>query len=177
MDFNMIIAGFGGQGILFTGKVFASLGLDLDKNVSWLPSYGPEMRGGTANCSICISDEEIACPIVDNPKILVVMNKPSFDKFVTKVADGGDIFIDSSLIEVEENFNNINIHKIPSTNLAIKNGIDRLGNMVMLGYIIKKLDFTDFETIKSTVENCISANKKHLIDANVKALTIGYEYK
>lgn len=177
MDFNMIIAGFGGQGILFTGKVFANLGLDLGKKVSWLPSYGPEMRGGTANCSVCISDEEIACPIVDNPQFLVAMNKPSFEKFANKVLSGGNIFIDSSLVEISDfSLEDINIYKIPATQLAVKNGIDRLGNMIMLGYIIKKLKFTDFENIKNTVGNCISANKKYLIDANIKALTIGYEY-
>ena len=98
-DLNIVFAGFGGQGILFAGKVVAYAGLIEGRELSWLPSYGPEMRGGTANCSICLSDEPIGSPLVTNPNVLIAMNRPSLDKFVNEVEPGGTILLDSSLID------------------------------------------------------------------------------
>ena len=108
-DMNAVLAGFGGQGILFMGKVIAYAGLYDDKQVSWLPSYGPEMRGGTANCSVCISDELICSPLVNTPNALIVMNLPSFDKFIDKVVPGGTVIVDSALIEKKTDRTDIDV--------------------------------------------------------------------
>ena len=107
----MLIAGFGGQGVLFFGKIVAYTGMIEEKQVSWLPSYGPEMRGGTANCSVGIDDAPIGCPIVLNPDILIAMNRPSYDKFVDAVVPGGKIVIDSNLIDVDCERDDVNLYK------------------------------------------------------------------
>ena len=119
---QILIAGFGGQGVLFTGRFIASDGLMRGKEVSWLPSYGPEMRGGTANCSVIISDTSIGSPIVNNPDILIAMNLPSLDKFENAVVAGGSIFIDSSLVERKAVRDDVKSFYIPSTALAHENG-------------------------------------------------------
>ena len=118
MTKSLLLAGFGGQGILFAAKQIAALGMDLGKNVTWLPSYGPESRGGTSNCSVIISDEEIGSPIVNRPDCLVVFNLPSFDKFINAVAPGGEVFIDSTLVSRECERDDIKAHYIPATGLA-----------------------------------------------------------
>ena len=115
---EILLAGFGGQGVLFAGKILAYCGLMDNKELSWLPSYGPEMRGGTANCSVCISDDPIGSPLVLNPDILIAMNQPSFDKFITEVKPGGKVFYDSTLIEAECGRTDIDIFPIPSSQLA-----------------------------------------------------------
>lgn len=120
MLLHMLLAGFGGQGILFAGKVAVQVGMLKEKQVSWLPSYGPEMRGGTANCSVCIDDAPIGSPIVSEPQTLIVMNAPSFDKFSDKVKPGGMIVLDSSLIEKETKRTDINIISLPATEIATK---------------------------------------------------------
>ena len=115
---NILLAGFGGQGILFAGKVIAYAGLMDSKEISWLPSYGPEMRGGTANCSVCISDEAIGSPLVTNPDIFVAMNLPSFDKFINDVQPGGIVLIDSSLIDKKVERTDVTAFYVPATKLA-----------------------------------------------------------
>ena len=132
-DMNAILAGFGGQGILFMGKVIAYAGLYDDKQVSWLPSYGPEMRGGTANCSVCISDEQICSPLVNTPNALIVMNLPSFDKFIDKVVPGGTVIVDSALIEKKTDRTDIDVHYVPATAMAEENGLKGLANIILMG--------------------------------------------
>ena len=176
MTKQILIAGFGGQGILFSGKFLAYEGLIEDKEVSWLPSYGPEMRGGTANCSIIISDEKIGSPIVSNPDILIAMNLPSLEKYENATVAGGDIFVDSSLIEKKVERADVNAYYIPATKMASDLGLTGLANMIMIGYMIKKSGIMPYENIKKALEKVVSAKKANLMDANIKAIEAGYNF-
>lgn len=176
MVLNMLIAGFGGQGVLFMGKVAAYTAMVEEKCVSWLPSYGPEMRGGTANCSVCIDDEPIGCPIVLEPETLVVLNAPSYDKFVDAVQPGGKIFIDSSLIEAKCTRTDIDAYYIPCTQMAKDDDLSGLANIIMLGKVLKETGFTTFDILCEAMKKCVPAKKAHLLDANLKALKLGYDY-
>lgn len=175
--YELIIAGFGGQGVLFSGKVIAHAGMDIGKNVSWLPSYGPEMRGGTANCQIIISDEPIGSPIVTKPDILIVMNKPSLDKFENSVKPGGTIILDSVYIEDKVKRNDVNVVYIPAKQIAAENGDDRLGNMVMTGKLIEIMKEIPLEDIEQSMRENISKSKADLADFNIKMLESGYNFK
>lgn len=176
MTKNMLIAGFGGQGILFSGKFLAYEGLLEDKSVSWLPSYGPEMRGGTANCSVIISDTPVGSPIVSNPDILMVMNMPSLDKYEDATVAGGQIFVDSALIDRKVNRTDVEAYYIPATKLANDEGLTGLANMIMIGYVIKKSGIIPFENIERALQKVVPASKQHLFDANKKALELGFNY-
>jgi 2-oxoglutarate ferredoxin oxidoreductase subunit gamma len=173
MGINMIIAGFGGQGVLFTGKVITQAGLQDGKEVSWIPSYGPEMRGGSASCSVCIDDEEIALPIVTRPELLIVMNGPSFDKFIGKVAPGGKVVYDSSLIESTTDRTDIELFPVPATQLSKENGLDGIANIIMLGKALKETGFSTFESVEKAIEKCVPPRKSHLLEFNVKAVKLG----
>ncbi|MBQ4105854.1 MAG: 2-oxoacid:acceptor oxidoreductase family protein [Clostridia bacterium] len=176
MTKNMLIAGFGGQGILFSGKFLAYEGLLEDKSVSWLPSYGPEMRGGTANCSVIISDAPVGSPIVSNPDILIAMNMPSLDKYEDATVKGGQIFIDSALIDRKVEREDVEAYYIPATKLASDEGLSGLANMIMLGYVIKKTNIIPFENIDRALQKVVPASKQHLLDSNKKALELGYNF-
>lgn len=177
MTKQILIAGFGGQGILFSGKFLAYEGLIDNKEVSWLPSYGPEMRGGTANCSIIISDEKIGSPIVDKPNILVAMNTPSFDKYITEVQPGGKVFIDSSLIDKKCERDDVEAYYIPATKLASENDLPGLANMIILGNVIAHTDIMPEENIEKAMQKVVSAKKQNLLDLNMKAVKLGHDYK
>ena len=140
-DLNIVFAGFGGQGILFAGKVVAYAGLIEGRELSWLPSYGPEMRGGTANCSICLSDEPIGSPLVTNPNVLIAMNRPSLDKFVNEVEPGGTILLDSSLIDERVERDDVTVFYVPASKLAEENGLKGLANIILVGKLRKELAF------------------------------------
>jgi len=182
MKTEIIFAGFGGQGILLMGKILAQSVMTEGKNVSFLPSYGPEMRGGTCNCSVVISDEQIASPIIDSMNILVAMNQPSFVKFSgsEKISDGGTIFINESLVELDEkaeaDFNNrkIEIVKGPFTKLASDIGNIRICNMVAIGKFIRK---TKLASKKVVIEQMKELTDKfqELQEINEKAIDAGYE--
>ena len=174
--YEILFAGFGGQGILFSGKVAAYVGMVDNLNVSWLPSYGPEMRGGTANCHVIISDEHVGSPIIINPTELVVMNKPSFDKFEKSVISGGNIIIDSSLIDQKSERNDVNQYLLPATQIANDMGVPKLANMVMFGKLIKVTNIATMDTIKKALEKSIPPTKKELFDTNFKAIEAGYNY-
>ena len=176
MTKNMLIAGFGGQGILFCGKFLAYEGLLEDKFVSWLPSYGPEMRGGTANCSVIISDIPVGSPIVSNPDILMVMNMPSLDKYEDATVAGGQIFVDSALIDRKVNREDVEAYYIPATKMANDEGLSGLANMIMIGYVIKKSGIIPFENIERALQKVVPASKQHLFDSNKKALELGFNY-
>ena len=173
---KILFAGFGGQGILFSGKFLAYYGLLADKNVSWLPSYGPEMRGGTASCSVILSDVPVGSPIIDNPDILIAMNLPSLDRYENAVSAGGKIFIDSSLIERNCERDNVKEHRIPATRLASENEMDGLANMIMLGHVIKHTDVMPEDMIEKAMEKVVSARKQHLLDLNLKAVRLGLNF-
>ncbi len=173
-----LIAGFGGQGILFTGKLLAYFGLMDGKEVSWLPSYGPAMRGGTCNCSVCISDEQIGSPLILEPEILIVMNTPSYDKFISTVKSGGKAFVDSTLVTMSEGSakDDIDVYSIPATQLAIDNDMKGMANIIILGKVLKEAQICTVETVKKAMEKVVPPSKTHLIDVNMKAIEIGMNY-
>ena len=173
-DCNFMLAGFGGQGILFSGKVIAYSGLIDKHEVSWLPSYGPEMRGGTCNCSVCLSERTIGSPLVTEPNGLIVMNKPSFDKFIGTVAPGGVAIIDSTLVDKKSDRTDIKCFYVPATELAEKNDLKGLANIILVGKLFKETGFCDRESLDAAVKKCVPPKKAHLIDSNLKALEIGF---
>ena len=173
---QILIAGFGGQGVLFTGKFLAYKGMQEDLQVSWLPSYGPEMRGGTANCSVILSDTPVGSPIITNPDVLIAMNLPSLQKFVDSVVPGGHIFIDSTLISAKVERTDVQVHYIPATQMAKDAGLATLSNMIIAGKVLKECDAVTFDGNRETLESFIPAKKANLIDANCRALQLGYDF-
>ena len=176
MTNQILIAGFGGQGVLFAGKFLAYKGMVQDKQISWLPSYGPEMRGGTANCSVVISDTPVGSPIITEPDVLVAMNLPSLQKFVDAVVPGGKIFIDSTLIDAKVEREDVEVFYIPATQLAKDAGFSTLANMILTGKVLKEIDAVTFDGNRETLESFIPAKKANLIDINCQALQTGYDY-
>ena len=172
---NILFAGFGGQGILFAGKFVAYKGLLENKQVSWLPSYGPEMRGGTANCSVIVSDEPIGSPIVGKPDVLVAMNLPSLDKYENEVVPGGKIFVDSTLISRKVERTDVDVYYIPATSIANEQGISTLANMIIVGKILGEMNQFNEEGINAALGKVISARHADMLEFNLKALTIGKE--
>lgn len=176
MNFEIILAGFGGQGILFAGKILANCGLIDDKEVSWLPSYGPEMRGGTANCSVCISDDVVGSPLVTEPNLFLAMNQPSYSKFIEKVQSGGKAFIDSTLVKNKSERDDIEYHYIPATQIAEDNNLQGMANIVLLGNAIKNTGLCALDTIREAFENVVPPKKSNLIEANMRAIELGMAY-
>ena len=175
-DHQIIIAGFGGQGLLFSGKVLAHAGLVEDRQLSWLPSYGPEMRGGTASCTVILSDEPIGSPIVDHPNVCMVMNNPSLDKYENLVAPGGKLFLDSALITRKVERDDIDVYYIPATQLAKDMGAPTLANMILLGAIVKETGCVSAEHLEEGLRHAVPARHADLIDLNLQALEIGKNY-
>ena len=176
MTTQMLIAGFGGQGVLFAGKFLAYKALLEDKQLSWLPSYGPEMRGGTANCSVIVSDEPVGSPIVSKPDVLMVMNLPSLDKYENDVVPGGYIFVDSTLIERKVKRDDVKVFYIPATKLAKDIEAPTLANMNMIGKVIKETGIVPYDNIDKALDKVVSARKANLKEINFKALDTGYNY-
>ncbi len=170
-----LFAGFGGQGILFAGKFAAYKGLTEEKQVSWLPSYGPEMRGGTASCSVIISDDPVGSPIVSKPDVLIAMNLPSLDRYEDAVVPGGMIFLDSSLIERKVKRDDVTVHYIPATRLAGENGMPTLANMIIMGNVLKATDGFNDDSVNAALKKVISAKHADMLEVNLKALKIGAE--
>ena len=177
MTTRIIFAGSGGQGIQFSGKQMAKTGMHFGKNVTFLPSYGPEMRGGTSNCTVVISDEEIGSPSTNTPDMLVAMNLPSFDKFEPKVQPGGIMFCDSTLVSKRSERTDIRCEYVPVTGLANDNGLNGFANVIMLGYILKATGLFDYEEFMKFLVSAIPPAKSALIEKNEKALELGYSYK
>lgn len=167
-------AGFGGQGILLLGVGLAQAGMLEGYNVSWIPSYGPEMRGGTANCHVHISNDVVGSPIVTSPTILIAMNRPSLEKFEKDVIPDGLIIFDSSLIDIKPSRNDIAVMDIPATKIADELGNTRIANMVTLGALVGYTDILNKETLIVTLPYIIS--RKRLIEINRKAIEKGYEF-
>lgn len=176
MTSKILIAGFGGQGILFAGKALAFTGLKAGKEVSWLPSYGPEMRGGTANCSVTISDDPIGSPIVDKPDILIAMNLPSLEKYLGETEKGGCIVYDSSLISKHENREDVKIFGIPATKMATDNALDGLANMIIMGKVLKETNVLTLDQVKNSLAQMIPAKKAALLEKNIQAIELGYNF-
>ncbi len=173
---KILIAGFGGQGILFSGKALAFTGLKAGMEVSWLPSYGPEMRGGTANCSVTLSDTPIGSPIVDKPDVLIAMNLPSLEKYLFETEKGGYIVYDSSLISKEVERADVSIFGIPATKLASDNGLSGLANMIIMGKAIKETGVLTLDQLKNSLAQMVPAKKAELLEKNIKAIELGYNF-
>ena len=173
---QILIAGFGGQGILFSGKFLAYKGLMEELQVSWLPSYGPEMRGGTANCNVILSDDPVGSPIITTPDVLIAMNLPSLQKYVNSVAEGGQIYVDSSLIEARVERNDVEVFYIPATQIAKDAGIATLANMVIVGHLLENNSNMSFDGVEEVVEKLVPPKKAALKELNMKALTLGKDY-
>jgi len=176
-NFEMIIAGFGGQGLLFSGKVLAYAGLLENRELSWLPSYGPEMRGGTANCNVILSDTPVGSPIVEKPNVLMVMNTPSLDKYEGSVVPGGKIFVDSTLIARKVERTDVEVFYVPATKMAGDMGMPTLANMILLGAIIANTGCIADETVPAALHKVIPARKADLFDVNMQAIEAGKAYK
>lgn len=170
---NIILAGFGGQGILFAGKLIAYSGLLDSREVSWLPSYGPEMRGGTANCSVCLSDEPIGSPLVLNPNGFIAMNQPSFDKFENVLAEGAVAVVDTTMVQRVPEIAGAKICAIPATKMAEDAGLKGLANVICVGKLFAEMNFCSEEALFASVEKCVSARKRELLGSNKEALKIG----
>ncbi len=173
---KILIAGFGGQGILFSGKALAFTGLKADKQISWLPSYGPEMRGGTASCSVTVSDEQIGSPIVEKPDVLIAMNLPSLERYINATEKGGVVIYDSSLINECKQVDEVKTVGIPATKMANENALDGLANMIILGKLLKETNLFTLEQVKNSLKEMIPAKKAHLLDKNVSAIELGYNF-
>lgn len=173
---KVIFAGFGGQGVLFAGKTLAYAGMDNELQISWLPSYGPEMRGGTANCSVIISDDPIGSPVITAPDVLIAMNKPSLEKFEDSVVTGGLIVVDSFLIDKKVERDDVEVIYIPAKQLAEENGNANLGNMIMLGAALRREGMISLDAVCKSVEEHTPAARAALAEVNKKMITIGYQY-
>ena len=170
---QVVFAGFGGQGVLFAGQVLAYSGMIEGKQVSWLPSYGPEMRGGTANCNVVISEDEVASPVVTDADCAIVMNRPSLEMFEKTIHPGGWLVLNSDLIAVEPLRKDIKIVKIPANSLAEQAGNVKAANMVVLGAYNSLAAIVQKETIIEALSHIMGESKRHLIHMNEKALELG----
>jgi 2-oxoglutarate ferredoxin oxidoreductase subunit gamma len=172
---EVLMAGFGGQGMLLAGKVLAQASMSLDHEVSWLPSYGPEMRGGTANVIVRISGQPIGSPLVESPQALVAMNLPSLDKFAPKVRPGGVIVVNASLIDKDPGRKDCRVIRIPSRELAIEAGSEKSANFVMLGAYIGATGVLPVEVVERAVEHEFSGGKARFAAMNVAAFRAGVQ--
>ena len=176
MTTQLLIAGFGGQGVLFAGKFLAYKGLLEGRQLSWLPSYGPEMRGGTANCSVILSDDPVGSPIVSKPDVLIAMNLPSLDKYEDAVVGGGCIFVDSTLVERKVRRDDVKVFYVPATALANELGTPSLANMIMVGKFIKETGAVASDDTEAALKKVVSARHQDLLEANLAARRRGMEY-
>jgi 2-oxoglutarate ferredoxin oxidoreductase subunit gamma len=170
-----IFAGFGGQGVLMMGYSLAHASMNQGFHVTYLPSYGAEVRGGTANCTVAFSDEEIASPIASEPDYLVVMNNPSLYTFQNRIAAGGTFFLNSSIIQVRPSRKDIVMYEIPAGEIAAELGNPRVQNVVMMGTYIKKTGLVSPDTYLKSLKQIMGEKKKSVMDVNRKAFTAGYE--
>lgn len=174
MEERIVIAGFGGQGIMALGQLLTFAGMTEDKNVSWLPSYGPEMRGGTANCNVIISTEAVGSPVVTESTAVIVMNRPSLDKFENTIVPGGRLFINSSLVDRESTRDDIEVYYIPANEIANQLGNSRVANMVMLGAFLEVTNVVEKSTILEKAFTAVfGENRAHLLPINKEALERG----
>ena len=168
---KLIIAGFGGQGVMLIGQMLAYAGMLEGKEVTWMPSYGPEMRGGTANCTVIVSDKRISSPVVTEATAVVVMNLPSLAKFEGFVKPGGQLFVNTSLIKEEPTRDDVDLFNIDANEIAVSLHNDKVSNMVILGAIINKTGMVKTESVEKVMEKLFTGNKAKLLPLNKQALT------
>lgn len=174
METSIIISGFGGQGVLFAGQLLAYAGMDAGRNVTWIPSYGPEMRGGTAHCIVIISDEPIGAPVVARPDIAIVLNQPSFDKYESLVKEGGALIVNSSLVSIAAVRDDIEAVFVPANAIAEEWGSSKMLNMAALGAMLAVRPVIPVETLENALAEHLPADKAHLLQANLEVLRHGY---
>ncbi|MDF2570198.1 MAG: 2-oxoacid:acceptor oxidoreductase, alpha subunit [Sporomusa sp.] len=170
---KVLLAGFGGQGVMFIGKVLAYSGLLGGREVCWIPSYGPEMRGGTANCSVLVSDEEIHSPVISQADAGIVLNQPSYDRFLARIKPGGTLVVNSSIVILTNQRDDINIVAVPATELANEIGNSSLANMVCLGALLPALSLVNMDSVKKAMDEVVGKKKPELYDLNVAAINKG----
>lgn len=173
MQKEVIIAGFGGQGVLFAGQLLAYAAMDQGLEVTWYPSYGPEMRGGTANCTVVISDEEIGSPLVRNPQAAIVMNRPSLDKYEPLVKPGGLLVVNSSMVDRAAERAGIQVVCVPGNEIAERLGDRRMTNMVLLGTLLANLPLLPPEALIKALRDHLPAHRQNLVPANIRAIEEG----
>jgi 2-oxoglutarate ferredoxin oxidoreductase subunit gamma len=173
---EIVIAGFGGQGVMSMGQLITYAAMHEGKHVSWLPSYGPEQRGGTANCAVMVSDQEIGSPLIENPTVAIVLNKPSFDKFEPRVVSGGVLIVNSSLIENKSTRTDIKVIEIPAIELATEIGEPRVSNSVILGAFVAASGAVTIDSVVEGLRNVLPERRHNLIPANKVALEKGAEF-
>ncbi|MBQ7612982.1 MAG: 2-oxoacid:acceptor oxidoreductase family protein [Spirochaetaceae bacterium] len=176
MNEKLIIAGFGGQGVMTLGQLLCYTANNKDLHTLWFPSYGPETRGGTANCSVLISDTPINSPVISVPDTAIVLNLPSLTKFMPKVKAGGNFFYNSSLIEPENLRTDLNVYEVPVNDIAAKLGNLKVANIVMLGAYLAVTKFFNKEEIEAVLKKTFGEKKQHLIPINMEALDAGRDY-
>ena len=175
MQKEIIIAGFGGQGVLFGGQVLAYAAMDAGREVTWIPSYGPEMRGGTANCTVVIADDEIGSPLVKNPPLAIALNLPSFDKCEEVLAAGGILIVNQSMVDRDAKREDINVIFVPCNEIAEEIGDKKLLNMVAVGALLTVLPEITLKDVEKALESHLTARHKHLLPKNFEALRRGFE--
>ncbi|MFH0959285.1 MAG: 2-oxoacid:acceptor oxidoreductase family protein [Pseudomonadota bacterium] len=176
MSFKIIFSGFGGQGVLMMGYVLANAGMKEDKHVTFLPAYGAEVRGGTANCTVVVSEEEIASPVASSPEFVVAMNYPSMVKYQNMVKSGGTMFLNSDLMSERPAREDINVVMIPVNRLAHDMGADRSLNMVMLGAVREATGMVSEVSVMAAIETVLEGKKKKLVESNQKAVSVGSDF-
>ncbi len=174
MEHKIVMAGFGGQGIMVMGRLLTYAAMAEGKNVSWIPSYGVEQRGGTANCSVVIADEIIAAPIVSEPEYAIIMNRPSLDKFEPKMIAGGSMIVNTSSIDRDTERTDVTVLGLKCNDIAVELGDLRFANMVALGAFCKMTGVVKLETLKESLKKVLSARRQNLVAVNQKALEKGY---
>jgi 2-oxoglutarate ferredoxin oxidoreductase subunit gamma len=175
MQKELIIAGFGGQGVLFSGQVVAYAAMDAGKEVTWIPSYGPEMRGGTANCTVVIADEEIGSPLVEHPPLAIALNLPSFDKYEEILQPGGTLIVNQSMVDRKAKRKDIKVVFVPCNQIAEEIGNKRLVNMVAIGALLSALPEIKLKDVEKALEAHLPARHKDLLPKNYEALKRGFE--
>jgi 2-oxoglutarate ferredoxin oxidoreductase subunit gamma len=175
MQKEVIISGFGGQGALFAGQLLAYTALEQGLHVTWFPSYGPEMRGGTAHCTVILGDEEIGSPVVKNPTGIIVMNIPSLERYESLVKSGGQLVVNTSLVDRNPEREDIEVILVPANDIAEELGDKRLANLVLLGALMERMGPLTIKQIGESLDRHIPEHRRNLLDANLKALAKGAE--
>lgn len=176
MQTELILAGFGGQGIMFAGQILSYAAMDAGREVTWIPSYGPEMRGGTANCTVVIADDEIGSPVVKNPDAALAMNLPSLDKYEALVKPGGVLVVNSSMVDRTPRRKDIKAIPVPCNDIAEELGNSRLANMVAVGALVTSSGVLSLEDIEAALNTHMPGRHKHLLPKNVEAIRRGAEF-
>lgn len=177
MQTEIIVSGFGGQGTLYAGKLISYAAMDAGKHVTWIPSYGPEMRGGTANCTVVVSEDEIGSPFVQNPKVVIAMNLPSLDKYEDLLAPGGYLVVNSSMVNREVKRKDLHVLMIPANDIADEIGNPKAANMVLLGGLIGNTSFLEIKDLVNALGAHTAARLKKFVEMNIAALEKGASFK